>query len=112
MLLTAAADGRIDDQEAAVLSALARTVPELRTRDVSTIFDAAKTRMNDGVEVALGDLAGLPSCKNKCFALAAEVALISGRGPDGTLLPRLRERLAPDSDYADSAVATFAAKYA
>ncbi len=112
MLLTAAADGRIDDREAAVLSALARTVPELRKHDVSTVFDAAKARMNDGVDVALGDLAGLPSCKNKCFALAAEVALISGRGPDGTLLPRLRERLAPDDDYADSAVATFAAKYA
>jgi uncharacterized membrane protein YebE (DUF533 family) len=111
MLLTAAADGRIDDQEASVLSALARTVPELRARDVTTIFDAAKTRMNDGVEAALGDLAGLTACRNKCFALAAEVALIAGRGPEGTLLPRLREKVAPEPDYADSAVATFAAKY-
>jgi uncharacterized membrane protein YebE (DUF533 family) len=112
MLLTAAADGKIDEREAAVLSALARTVPELRAHDVTALFDAAKTRMGDGLDAALGDLATMTRCKNKCFALAAEVALIAGRGPEGTLLPRLREHLAPDADYADSAIATFAAKYA
>jgi tellurite resistance protein len=112
MLITAAADGVIDDREAAVLSALARTVPELRTRDVSSLFEAAKARMSVGPEIVLDDLAAMSaSCKNKCFALATEVALIAGKGPEGTMLPRLLAKLAPDRDYADAAIATFAAKY-
>lgn len=112
MLLTAAADGVVDDREAAVLSALARTVPELRARDVTALFDAAKLRMAGGADAALAELAALTRGKDKCFALATEVALIAGKGPEGTLLPRLRASLGPDSDLADAAIATFAAKYA
>ena len=112
MVMTASADGHIDEREAAVLSALARTVPELRTREVGPLFEAAKARTQHGAEAALASLAALPRCKSKCFALATEVALVAGNGPRGTLLPRLRETLCPDRDDADSAIATFAAKYA
>ena len=49
------------------------------------------------------------SWKNKCFAVATEVALVSGLSAERTLLPRLVKMLAPDEP--DAAVATFAAKY-
>lgn len=113
MVLTAAADGHIDEQEGAVLSALARTVPELKTRDVAKLFAAARSKMDQGREVALAELTALtePRLRNKCFALATEVALISGRGPEGTMLPHLLAKIGPDRDYADAALATFAAKY-
>lgn len=125
MLLAAAADGRVDDDEAALLSALARTVPELRARDVTALFAAARARMDAGLDAALADLAALPAgaaelteptpiarARDKCFALAAEVALVAGRGPGGTMLPRLRDHIAPDASSADCAITTFAAKYA
>lgn len=112
MLLAAAADGRIDEAESAVLSALARTVPELAKRDVTTVFDRAKKRLASDVEGSLGTLSDLGDAKHKCFALAAEVALVAGRGPEGTLLPRLRTAIAPDAAVADSVVTTFATKYA
>jgi uncharacterized membrane protein YebE (DUF533 family) len=112
MLLAAAADGQVDAQEAALLSALARTVPDLRSRDVEALFEAARTRMNDGLETALTDLDALGGHENKCFALAAEVALVAGHGEAGTMLPRLRDHIRPEPGYADCAIATFAAKYA
>lgn len=112
MLLAAAADGHVDDREAALLSALARTVPELRSRDVPKLFEAARLRMNEGLDHALADLENVGSHQNKCFALAAEVALVAGQGPAGTMLPVLRDHIKPDPGYADCAIATFAAKYA
>jgi tellurite resistance protein len=115
MLLAAAADGHIDEQETALLAALSRTVPEIASRDAAAILANVEGRVAVDAEKELGALAGRcagSEKKNKCFAVAAEVALVAGRGPEGTLLPRLRERLAPDTDVADSAVATFAAKYA
>jgi hypothetical protein len=111
MVMTAAADGHVDEQEAAVLAALARTVPELRQRDVATLFGAAKARLGDGVEAALGDLVELRSGKGKCFTLATEVALVAGGNPTA-LLPRLAGRLGLPREFADAAIATFAAKYA
>jgi len=48
MLLAAAADGVADAQEAALLSALARTVPELRSRDVEALFAAARAHGQGG----------------------------------------------------------------
>ena len=50
------------------------------------------------------------SAKDKCFALATEVALVTGLSAERTLLPRLVKTLAPDE--AEAAIATFAAKYA
>jgi uncharacterized membrane protein YebE (DUF533 family) len=112
MLLAAAADGQVDAQEAALLASLARTVPDLRSRDVEALFEAARARMNDGLEAALLDLEALGGHENKCFALAAEVALVAGHGEAGTMLPRLRDHIRPEPGYADCAIATFAAKYA
>ena len=112
MLLAAAADGHVDAQEAALLSALARTVPDLRSRDVEALFESARVRMSHGVEAALADLETLGGHENKCFALAAEVALVAGHGPVGMMLSRLRDHIRPEPDYADCAIATFAAKYA
>jgi hypothetical protein len=111
MLLAAAADGVVDTQEAALLSALARTVPALRSRDVEALFGAARARMASGVDVALSDLDALSGHENTCFALAAEVALVAGKG-EGAVLPRLRAHIRPDAAYAECALATFAAKYA
>ncbi|MBS2014770.1 MAG: TerB family tellurite resistance protein [Deltaproteobacteria bacterium] len=111
MMLAAAADGHVDAEESALLAALAKTVPELRGRDVGGLFDAARSRMSGGVDAALADLAGRDVLREKAFALAAEVALVAGRGPQGTMLPRLQETLRPDPDYAECAIATFAAKY-
>ena len=111
MLLAAAADGVVDAQEAALLSALARTVPELRARDVEALFTAARARMAEGLEVALGDLGTLGGNEDKCFALAAEVALVAGTG-ENPMLPRLRDRIGPSESYAECAIATFSAKYA
>jgi hypothetical protein len=69
--------------------------------------------MAAGLDAALADLGTLEGGHaNKCFALAAEVALVAGRGPEGTLLPRLRQHIAADPACADCAIATFAAKYA
>lgn len=109
MLLVAAADGHIDDKETAVLSALARTVPDLRNHDVSALFASARATIEAGVEAAIDSLRGL-AAKEKCFALATEVALVTGLHADHTLLPRLVKTLGPDE--ADAAIATFAAKYA
>lgn len=111
MLLAAAADGVVDAQEAALLSALARTVPELRSRDVAALFAAARARMSEGLEVALADLGSLAGNEDKCFALAAEVALVAGEG-DAAMLTRLRDHIHPSEAYADCAITTFAAKYA
>jgi tellurite resistance protein len=104
MLLAAAADGVVDDQEKAVLASLAKTIPELAAADMGALL----------ARVANRDLAslGAAKAKNKCFVAAAEVALVAGKGEHGTLLPQLRQVLAPDADLADAAVATFAAKYA
>ena len=112
MMLAAAADGYVDEEESALLAALARTVPELRNRDVDALFADAKSRMSAGVEAALAHLGGLEAHREKCFALATEVALVAGRGPAGTMLPRLQDRIRPAMDYAECAIATFAAKYA
>lgn len=112
MLLAAAADGRVDEREAALLAALARTVPELRSRDVPTLFEAARERMNAGLDAALADLDVLGGHENKCFALASEVALVAGHGPSGTMLPRLQAHIRPEAHYAECAITTFAAKYA
>lgn len=112
MVLAAAADGHVDEREAAVLAGLARTVPELRARDFHTLVEDATKRIGEGTDKAFAALDVLAPQKNKAFALAAEVALVSGNGEDGTLLPHLRDVLAPDADVADGAVATFAAKYA
>lgn len=112
MLLAAAADGHVDPQEAALLSALARTVPDLRGRDVEALFEEARTRMNGGLDAALADFSALAGHENKCFGLAAEVALVAGRGALGTALPRLREHIRPEAFYAECAIVTFAAKYA
>ncbi len=111
MLLAAAADGVVDAQEAALLSALARTVPELRSRDVEALFASARARMSEGLELALADLGSLAGNEDKCFALAAEVALVAGEG-EAAMLTRLREHIHPGDAYADCAIATFAAKYA
>lgn len=111
MLLAAAADGHVDAQEAAVLAGLAMTVPELKTRDFHELVDGATKRMSEGPAVAFGELGKLDASRNKAFALVAEVALVAGKGESGTLLPKLREVIAPDPDVADGAVATFAAKY-
>lgn len=111
MLLVAAADGHVDDKETAVLSALARTVPDLRTHDVGTLFTAAREHIGAGTDGAIASLASALA-KNKTFALATEVALVSGLHHERTLLPRLLATLTPDSDYAAAAIATFAAKYA
>ncbi|HEY8074059.1 MAG TPA: hypothetical protein VIF62_08120, partial [Labilithrix sp.] len=111
MILAAAADGHVDDQEKAVLAALARTVPELAASDVPAVVARVESKVAADAEKELAALASAPA-KDKCFAAAAEVALVSGHGPEGTLLPRLRETLAPDADLAGAAVATFAAKYA
>src|SRR4051812_6361861 len=104
MLLAAAADGVVEDQEKAVLAALAKTIPELAGEDMGAMLGRVADR----------DLAslGTATAKNKCFVAAAEVALVAGKDEKGTLLPQLREVLAPDADLADAAVATFAAKYA
>jgi uncharacterized membrane protein YebE (DUF533 family) len=109
MLLVAAADGHVDDKETAVLSALARTVPDLRHHDVGALFAVARGKIEAGVEDAIESLRGLPA-KDKCFALATEVALVTGLHAERTLLPRLVKTLGPDE--ADAAIATFAAKYA
>lgn len=108
MLLVAAADGKIEDKETAVLSALARTVPDLRTEDVAQLFTTARSRIEAGAEEAIESLRAC-GAKNKCFALATEVALVTGLSAERTLLPRLVKTLTPDD--ADSAIATFAAKY-
>jgi len=113
MLLVASADGKIDAHETAVLSALARTVPDLRTHDVGALFATARARVSASVPDALRELGAMTHPgKNKCFALATEVALVAGLSQDRTLLPALGAQLAPDRDYADAAIATFAAKYA
>jgi uncharacterized membrane protein YebE (DUF533 family) len=111
MVLAAAADGHVDAQEAAVLEGLARTVPELRSRDFQVLVEGATKRIGEGPARALEDLSALGAQKNKGFALAAEVALVAGRGEEGTMLPKLRDVIGPDADVADCAVATFAAKY-
>ncbi|MBX3234467.1 MAG: hypothetical protein KIT84_09340 [Labilithrix sp.] len=112
MLLVASADGKIDAQETAVLSALARTVPDLRAHDVGALFAAARTKIEASPDAALVTLAAMTAGKNKCFALATEVALVAGLSHERTLLPSIAAHLAPDRDYADAAIATFAAKYA
>ena len=112
MLLVAAADGHVDDKETAVLSALARTVPDLKLHDVSGLFTVAKAQIDGGLEHALHALTTPPGERNKCFALATEVALVAGLSHEETLLPRVSKQLGPEPDYADAAIATFAAKYA
>ena len=109
MLLVAAADGKIEDKETAVLSALARTVPDLRAHDVGVLFSRARERIAASADAAIDSLRAV-TAKNKCFALAAEVALVTGLTAERTLLPRLAKILSPTEG--DAAIATFAAKYA
>jgi hypothetical protein len=112
MVLAAAADGIIEASEAVVLGALARTVPELAKTDPKALFSAVEKRVAAAPDKELGGLGGEAPARNKCFVVAAEVALVTGLDADATLLPKLRTQLAPEGDLADSAVATFAAKYA
>ena len=92
-----------------VLSALARTVPDLRAHDVGLLFTLARKRIEAGADEAIASL-GDVTAKEKCFAVATEVALVTGLHADHTLLPRLLTTMAPE--YSDAAIATFAAKYA
>ena len=116
MLLVAAADGHVDEKETAVLSALARTVPDLRAHDVSALFASARTCIDLGLDYALApDLSTTPAWKNKAASRSRRrwrwFAGLTWH--EETLLPRLVTQLEPGQRrYADAAIATFAAKYA
>src|SRR4051812_44967055 len=64
MLLVAAADGQISTHEEAVMTAFARTVPELKSRDFGALLTAAKERL----PLAEADFQAMPRFKNKTYA--------------------------------------------
>jgi hypothetical protein len=114
MLIPAAADGRLSDEEKAVLIALSRTVPQLASRDLDHLLEEARRRLaSGGLDAVAADLKALPKLKNKCFGLACEVAWASGvPGAEAAVsLPMIQNWLQPTGDFAAKALSTWSAKY-
>ncbi len=113
MLLAAAADGRVSDEEQGVIAALSRTVPQLKVGDFAVLMQEAQARVLQGLEVVAADLRALPKFKNKCWLLACEVALCTGeRDENKAMLEMLRGWIKPQDEFVPRPFVTCGAKYA
>ena len=82
MLLMCGADGNFDDQEIPTVEAYFNSLPEFEGKEFSALYqEAAKIlkrypNLKDSVK-ALGELS-TQMVKNKCYLLAADIAMASG----------------------------------
>jgi len=82
MLLMCGADGNFDDQEIPTVEAYFNSLPEFEGKEFSAVYqEAAKIlkrypNLKDSVK-ALGELS-TQMVKNKCYLLAADIAMASG----------------------------------
>lgn len=82
MLMMCGADGNFDDQEIPTVEAYFNSIPEFEGKDFGTVYtEAAKVlkrypSLKDSVK-ALADLS-TQTVKNKCYLLAADIAMASG----------------------------------
>ena len=82
MLLMCGADGNFDDQEIPTVEAYFNALPEFEGKEFSAVYqEAAKVlkrfpNLKDSVK-ALSDLS-TQTVKNKCYLLAADIAMASG----------------------------------
>jgi hypothetical protein len=103
-------DGKLDPAERAAISALFRTIPQLRDAGEPTEPPRANRAQ------LLEELARIPDerLRRQCFVLAVEVALSSGGANDSEdqYVDRLRSALKIDEAFARSTIEVLAYKYA
>jgi uncharacterized membrane protein YebE (DUF533 family) len=101
-------DGRLDEQERAVVHALFNTVPQLRS-------DPASAPPRGRAQI-LSDLAKLKDerLRRQCFVVAVELAIASDgvNEAEDKYLEQLKTALRIDDAFAQSVVQVFACKYA
>ena len=78
------------------------------TKLASTIAEPTSRKRMDIRKVP--DRSGWRSAGRVTWPAYAPGATPAGKRANDTLLPKIRERIGPDRDYADAAIATFAAK--
>lgn len=82
MLLMAGADGGIDDEEIATVSAFAETLSEFKGKDFGELVEGARKmlRKYDSLKDSVKALSGFstPAMGMKAYVLAADIALSSG----------------------------------
>ena len=82
MLLMAAADGSLEDEEKATVSAMFDTLPEFKGKDFGSMLAQANKvvgrygNLKESVK-ALAEIKN-PAIQRKCFVLAADIAMSSG----------------------------------
>jgi uncharacterized tellurite resistance protein B-like protein len=82
MLLMAGADGALEEEEKATVSAMFDTLPEFKGKDFRAMLDQANKvvasygSLKDSVK-ALSEIKN-PAIQRKCFVLAADIAMSSG----------------------------------
>jgi len=118
MLLMAAADGSLDDEEKACVSAMFDTLPEFKGKDFGQMLQQANKvvsrfgNLKDSVK-ALAEIKN-PTIQKKCFVLAADIAMSSGDVDESEdkLLETMQRMFNISDDDAGKALEVLSWKYA
>lgn len=118
MLLMAGADGALDDEEKATVSAMFDTLPEFKGKDFYQMLEQANKvvarygSLKDSVK-ALSEIQN-PKIRLKCFVLAADIAMSSGDVDEAEdqLLETMQRLLGVDDRTAQTVIWVLQQKYA
>ncbi len=119
MLLMAGADGTLERRELATVEAFLSTLPEFQDKDFGALIEHANkviSRYGGDLEESVNSLREIESVavRQKCFLLAADVAMSSGdvNEPEERMLALMQEVLDIDDAVADRILEVLALKYA
>ncbi len=118
MLLMAGADGTIDQKELSTVQAFFDTLPEFKGKSFDQLLsDANRVVAKHGnlknSIAALGDIES-GAIKQKCFVLAADIAMASGDidESEDKLLETMQRLLGVDDTFAQKVIEVLGVKYA
>lgn len=117
MMLMCGADGSFDRQEVDTVNAYFSQLPEFEGKDFNVVYQEALkvlrrfSNMHESVK-ALGDLSS-QSLKQKCFLLAADIAMSSGDVDEAEdkMLDAMQRVLEVPDDLAQKVLEVLAIKY-
>ena len=118
MLLMAGADGALEEEEKATVSAMFDTLPEFKGKDFCEMLEQANKvvarhgNLKESVK-ALGEIEN-PKIRLKCFVLAADIAMSSGDVDENEdkLLETMQRMFNIDDATASKALEVLSWKYA
>lgn len=118
MMLMCGADGGFDQEEVDTVNAYFSQLPEFEGKDFNTVYNEALkilrrfNNLNESVR-ALGDLS-TRNLKNKCFLLAADIAMASGDidEAEDKMLDAMQRVLEVPDDMAGKILEVLSIKYA